>query len=139
MQTQALVWNAVCIQRVTSCHVRVTLVLERLEGVVGKNLNHVVEIHAVLKQNEFKFFVLFCILESVLECRFKRWSEGFLSRLANIVGDVRNCKVLDKHCNQVGLTASKKHVTRSRDTSLEVVRNRWVFTRVQCLETVVPP
>ena len=79
MQTKALVRNAVCVERIASRHVRITLVLERLEGVVGKNLNHVVEFHAVLKQNEFKFFVLFCILKSVLERGFECWSEGFLT------------------------------------------------------------
>ena len=110
MHAEALVRNAVCIERVTSCHVRVALVLERLEAVVGENLDHVIEIHAILEHYQFKFFELFGILKSVLECRFEGRSEGFLSRLADVVSDVRNSKVLDEHSNQVGLASSKKHV-----------------------------
>ncbi len=45
----------------------------------------------------------------------------------------------NEHGRQVVLVASEQHVTRGRNTGLEVVRNRGMLAGAHGLETIVPP
>ena len=139
MKSKRLIRDTVGVQWIPSAHVGITLILENFKRVINEDFSHFFKIFPILNHDEFKFSKLFGVVQFSLERCFKGWCERLFTGLANIVGNVSNSKVLNEHSDQIGLTSCKEHVTRCRNTCLEVVGYGRVFTGVQGLETVVPP
>ena len=124
-----------CRVRVSFCHDDVPVGLDDVVGSVVNEVNH------GIVEDGFHLNKVGHLL--IVEVFVDRVDEGGREHggltVCRCIISVAFGELPYEHRRDVVLATSKKHVSSRRNTGLEVVRNRGVFTGAHGLETVVPP
>ena len=111
VDSKRFIRDSICVKWIATGHVRITFALEYFKRVIDNDISHIIEIHSFSKHEQIKFSTLFGVVQSIVKNSVKARRKATITSLDDIVGNVPYSKMLNEHCNEIGLTSRQQHIT----------------------------
>ena len=111
VDSKGFVRDSICIKWIATGHVRIAFALEYFKRVLDNDFSHVVEIHSISEHEQIEFSTLLGVVQSIVKNSVKGRRKTTFTGLDDVVCNVTYCKMLNEHCNEIGLTSCQQHIT----------------------------
>ena len=105
VDSKGFIRDSICVKWIATGHVSIAFALEYLERMIDNDISHIIEIHPFSKHEQIKFSTLLSVVQSIVKNSVKARRKATITSLDDVVGNVAYCKMLNEHCNEIGLTA----------------------------------